>query len=94
MIDLGLDELFALYSSRNAKTCLSFASVLISLYTNLLELFGFFCEDQKYYESSDHSSAYLNSWAGQHADCTIVHCIEFCHVHHAISESLVTSYYY
>lgn len=40
MIDLGLDELFALYSSRNAKTCLSFASVLISLYTDLLELFG------------------------------------------------------
>ena len=40
MIDLGLDELFALYSSRNAKTRLSFASVLISLYTNLLELFG------------------------------------------------------
>ena len=53
-----------------------------------------FCEDQKYYESFDHSSAYLNSWAGQHADCTIVHCIEFSHVHHAISEWLVTSYYY
>ena len=40
MIDLGLDELFALYSSRNAETRLSFASVLISLYTNFLELFG------------------------------------------------------
>ena len=40
VIDLGLDELFAHYSSRNAKTCLSFASVLISLYTDLLELLG------------------------------------------------------
>ena len=54
-------------SSRNAKPCLSFASVLISQYTDLLELFG------SAEKTKNIMKAYMNSWTGQHADCTIVH---------------------